>query len=65
MHVLRKWIAAAWACRSAGALAQGPVYDAATGLLSLPVVQVGQATYTGVTLLNTGNYTFRLLTATA
>jgi hypothetical protein len=66
MSALRTWIAAGLVCISAGALAQaqGPIYYEDYGLLALPAVQVGTATYTDVKLLNIGNYTFRLLTAT-
>ncbi len=64
MRSIRRWIAAALVCVSIGTFAQGPTYDGRSGLLTLPAVQVGAATYTNVTLLNIGNYTFRLLTAT-
>lgn len=36
------------------------VYDTSTNVLTLPSVKVGHETYTQVTLLNTGNFTFTL-----
>lgn len=39
-------------------------YDSATGILTLPSVQVGTSTYVNVTLQNTGNYVLVLRTAT-
>jgi hypothetical protein len=44
--------------------AQPAVYDPVSGILSLGAVKVGSDTYTNVTLLNIGNLTFRLKTAT-
>jgi hypothetical protein len=58
MKAVWKWLAAGLACMAVGALAQGPVYDPFSGLLTLPAVKVGTATYTDVRLLNIGNYTF-------
>lgn len=48
---------------SASALAQTVTYDGGTGVLSIPAVQVGAATYVNVTLRNIGNYVFALQTA--
>ncbi len=40
-------------------------YDPASGLLTIPSVQVGTATYVDVSLVNLGSYTFRLQSTTA
>lgn len=40
--------------------AQVSSYDLVTGVLTIPSVSVGAATFTNVTLLNTGNFTFSL-----
>lgn len=40
-------------------------YDAASGVLTLPAVKVGDATFIDVKLLNAGNYVFSLQAATA
>ncbi len=45
--------------------AQVAIYDTGTSILTLPAVQVGATTYANVTLLNIGNYTFRLQNALA
>ena len=45
--------------------AQISSYDGATGVLSLPSVSVGAATFTNVTLKNVGNFSFDLQGATA
>jgi len=50
-----------WPC----AWAQDISYNATTSILAIPSVQVGAATYVNVTLLNVGNYTFKLQQATA
>jgi len=47
------------------AWAQDISYNTSTNILTIPSVQVGAATYVNVTLLNVGNYTFRLQQATA
>ncbi len=39
-------------------------YDLVSGILSIPTVAVGSATYIDVTLQNTGDFTFELRTAT-
>jgi hypothetical protein len=49
----------------ANAETQEIVYDATSGVLTIPSVSVGTATFTQVTLLNTGNYTFALQGANA
>ncbi len=45
------------------ATAQVATYDGTTKLLSIPAVRVGASTFTGVTLLNTGEFRFALQTA--
>jgi hypothetical protein len=50
-------------CLATAAFAQVSTYDGATGMLTIPAVKVGDATYVDVTLLNIGNYTFALQTA--
>ena len=40
-------------------------YDVGSGILTLPLVKVGSASYVNVTLSNLGNYTFKLISATA
>lgn len=47
------------------ALAQVSVYDLASNVLTMPSVTVGAATFTNVTLQNTGNFVFTLQGATA
>jgi hypothetical protein len=47
------------------AWAQDISYDTSTNILTIPSVQVGALTYVNVTLLNIGNYTFKLQQATA
>jgi hypothetical protein len=64
MKEIAKWIARGLLCVSITASAQVAVYDAATGVLTLPAVQVGSDIYTSVTLQNLGNYRFQLLGAT-
>ncbi len=53
---------AAWvlACAASGVVAQVATYDAATGLLKIPSVKLGAATYVNVKLNDLGNYTFEL-----
>lgn len=51
-------------CLSGPALAEVSVFDPATNLVTIPSVSVGSATYTGVTLLNSGNFVFALQGAT-
>lgn len=53
------------AAAQANAETQEIVYDATSGVLTIPSVSVGSATFTQVTLLNTGNYTFALQGASA
>ncbi len=47
------------------ALAQVSVYDGASSVLTIPSVSVGSATFTNVTLKNTGNFSFALQGAEA
>jgi len=65
MNSFKIWTAIGLACFSTAVLAQVSTYDGATNVLTLPAVKVGSATYTNVTLLNTGNYTFALQGAAA
>lgn len=65
MKAAAKWMVAAVLAFSADAWAQVAVYDVNTGILMLPAVQAGSTTYANVTLLNVGNYTFRLQNALA
>lgn len=53
-------------CGPGGTAAQGQVsrFDAASGLVSLPSVSVGAATYAPVTLRHEGNLVFRVQSAT-
>ena len=64
----RNFFALAWAaaqlCAVGGATAQVTVYDVATNLVTIPSVSVGPSTFTQVTLLNVGNFTFTLQGAT-
>jgi len=66
--VKRNFFALAWAaaqlCAVGGATAQVTVYDVATNLVTIPSVSVGPSTFTQVTLLNVGNFTFTLQGAT-
>lgn len=48
-----------------GAWCQVTTYDPATGLVTIPSVAVGTATFSNVTLRDTGNYVFTLQGATA
>lgn len=66
MRVVKGWIAIALVCISTGAFALGATFDAGTGVLFLPAVKVGSATFTNVQLglINPANFTFRLQTAT-
>jgi uncharacterized protein YkwD len=59
----KAWLATL-ALLSSGADAQVANYDLATGILSLPAVTVGAATYVNVTLRNIGSFTFTLQGAT-
>jgi len=65
MKIIKGWIAALLFCISGGAWAQSISYDFATGILTIPSVKVGTATFVNVTLLNIGNFTFTLQGATA
>lgn len=56
--------AAALLAVMSGAGAQVSTYDAATNLVTIPSVSVGDSTFTNVTLLNTGNFVFTLQGAT-
>ncbi len=56
--------AAAQLCAVGAATAQVTVYDVATNVVTIPSVSVGSSTYTQVTLLDVGNYTFTLQGAT-
>ena len=51
-------------CLCAELRAQESVYDAASAMLAIPSVKVGNNTYINVTLHNIGNYTFVLQSAT-
>jgi hypothetical protein len=66
MRSFTRWLAAVLACVSTGALAQQAVFDAGTGVLTVPAVKVGAATYTNVLLglINAANYSFTLRAAT-
>ena len=66
MFTLKRFLmATVAACISAAAAAQVTSYDATSSVLTIPSVSVGAATFTNVTLRNTGNFTFSLLGATA
>jgi hypothetical protein len=56
-------VAVGWACVPS-AWGQAVAYDGASGILTLPSVQVGTARYTNVQLHNKGDFTFELLGAT-
>jgi hypothetical protein len=64
MRISARWIVAGlfWISTCVGA--QVATYDVIASLLTLPAVKVGSDTYTNVTLLNIGNFTFKLKTAT-
>lgn len=57
-------LVAAALCAPSAARSQTITYDSATGVLTIPAIRVGSETYVNVTLLNTGNYTFVLQSAT-
>ena len=63
MHVFRTWLAAALLGVASGVSAQVATYDGASGVLDIPAVKVGAATYVDVTLRNSGGYVFVLQTA--
>jgi mono/diheme cytochrome c family protein len=67
MKIGTKWIVAGLFWISTCAWAQQATFDGSTGVLTLPAVKVGSATYTNVLLglINPANYTFRLQAATA
>ena len=64
---VRQAAAAALLLCTISASAQQATFDGGTGVLTLPSVKVGTATYTNVllNLTNPANYTFRLAAATA
>jgi hypothetical protein len=66
MKIFKAWIAATLIAVSASVFAQGITFDSASGLLTVPSVQVGSSVYTGVTftLIDPNTYTFRLTGAT-
>ena len=64
MRRIHRWTALLALCMSIGASAQSITYDTGTGMLAIPAVKVGAATYINVMLLNVGNYTFALQGAT-
>ncbi len=65
MRISATWIVTGLVFASSSVCAEGvATYDGATGILTLPAVQVGNAVYTGVTLQNVGNFRFQLLGAT-
>lgn len=64
MQGFMKAVLAMFCGLATAAAAQVPTYDGATKLLSIPAVQVGATTFSGVTLLNTGDFRFALQTAT-
>jgi mono/diheme cytochrome c family protein len=63
---IRVWIAILLFFASTGAWAQQATFDGGTGILTLPAVKVGSATYTNVqlSLIDLATYTFRLQAAT-
>ena len=64
MRISARWIVTGLFWYSTCVWAQVAAYDLNTGILSIPSVKVGGATYTGVTLQNIGpGYTFALRTA--
>lgn len=63
IHAARGLAALLWFA-SASAFAQVATYDGATGLLAIPAVKVGTATYVDVTLHDEGGYRFALKSAT-
>ncbi len=64
---IRIWLANLLVLVSGAVWAQQATFDSGTGLLTLPAVKVGTATYTSVllNLIDPANYTFRLASATA
>lgn len=66
MRYIASWVAAVSACISSGAFAQQAVFDGVSGVLTVPAVKVGAATYTDVRLdlTNPTNYAFKLRAAT-
>jgi uncharacterized protein YkwD len=64
LNVFRLWAAAILLGVASGVFAQVASYDGASGVLSIPAVKVGAATYVNVTLRNSGSYVFSLQAAT-
>lgn len=66
MRFLKTWITAALIGLSTSVFAQAITFDSASGVLTVPSVQVGGSVYTNVTfsLIDPGTYTFRLTGAT-